>query len=205
MNHIFQPEFCLRSCRSYFIIRNLSPSLAANSVIQTRHRKHFFLIFSLCFLPYFLIPWKTGSGWTVHWSLCHSNLLELKERLRLKSLWQLQDRTKVVCSVTGILSLMGPHCWWETSLACTSQGHYWTSCFLPFLLPSFLLNASFPVASAPFPELTDLYLPLMRSCQLCSFQCLGVAGWVYGNPSSSSPHGKAVSLQYHSAVCSGDE
>lgn len=29
-----------------------------------------------------------------------------------------------------------------------------------------------PIASVPFPELTDLYLPLMRSCQLHSFSVL---------------------------------
>lgn len=50
MNHRFQPEFCLRNYRSYFLIRNLSLSLTANSVTQARHKKPFFF-FSLRFLP----------------------------------------------------------------------------------------------------------------------------------------------------------
>lgn len=37
----------------------------------------------------------------------YSKLLKVKDFLRLDLLWQPQDRIKVVCSLTGILSLMG--------------------------------------------------------------------------------------------------
>lgn len=73
-----------------------------------------------------------------------------------------------------------------------------------------IVKCPFASASVPSPKLTgllflNLYLPLMRSCQLCSFQWLGVADWVYANLSSGSPRGKAASCWCHTAVCDGDE
>lgn len=140
----------------------------------------------------------------------YSKLCNVKDFLGLNTLWQLQDSIKVVCSLTGILSLMGSPYQRKRSPSCTSPWRCWTSSLLLHLQPSFSLNASFPSASVPFPKLTrslffNLYLPLTRSCQLCAFQYLGVADWVYANLFSGSPHGRAASLRCHAAVCGGDE
>lgn len=159
MNHRFQPEFCLRNYRSYFLIRNLSLSLTANSVTQARHKKHFF--FSLSIFSLFLHPVGERDEhikWDCTLEPLHTaNSSRSRIFLSLYMLWQLQDRIKVLCSLTGILSLTGSPYQRERSPSWASPWHCWTSSLRLHLRPSSPLNASFPSSSVPFLKLTHCY------------------------------------------------
>lgn len=161
MTHRFQTEFCLRNYRSYFLIRNLSLSLTANSVTQARHKKHFFLFFlSLSqFSPYFLTLRKKGtniSNGTTLWSVSVQQTPQGQGFFKVRY---------VVTAAGQDQSGLQPH--WnplphgfphqrERCPSCSSQGRCWTCSLLLHLRPSSPLNASFSLCLGPFSWINSL-------------------------------------------------